>query len=123
MNQKQWTILLMILIPIIGWYFKKLFGFPFVFTPKKCYRCSIIQCPSKTILSFFTKNFIFESMNGALDFKDIHGNKIDPSTIPEKSYGKPLCLSILGLTLKVLQQTRYITVIAYVLVIVGYTIF
>ena len=53
-------------------------------------------------------------MNGALDFKDIHGNKIDAIDHTRKILAEnPFVSFTLELTQSIAKQTRYITVIAY----------
>lgn len=54
-------------------------------------------------------------MNGALDFKDIHGNKIDPIDHTRKILAENPFVSIhIGTdSQSIAKQTRYITVIAY----------
>ena len=66
-------------------------------------------------MAFFQKYFIFESMNEALDFKDIHGNKIDPIDHTRKILAENQFVSIhIGTdSQSIAKQTRYITVIAY----------
>ena len=66
-------------------------------------------------MAFFQKYFIFESMNEALDFKDIHGNKIDPIDHTRKILAENPFVSIhIGTdSQSIAKQTRYITVIAY----------
>ena len=54
-------------------------------------------------------------MNEALDFKDIHGNKIDPIDHTRKILAENPFVSIhIGTdSQSIAKQTRYITVIAY----------